>query len=63
MGSFVEYTADSGSYRGELLGLMAIHLIIPGINEVSQGLQGSVHILTDCFGALGKVENYCPTVS
>jgi hypothetical protein len=28
MGSFVENTPNAGSYRGELLGLMAIHLIL-----------------------------------
>jgi hypothetical protein len=28
MGSFVEHTPDAGSYRGELLGIMAIHLIL-----------------------------------
>jgi hypothetical protein len=37
-GSFVEQTPDAGSYQGELLGLMAIHLILWGINEVHQSL-------------------------
>jgi hypothetical protein len=36
MGSFVEQTPNAGSYRGELLGLMAIHLILRSMNEVSQ---------------------------
>jgi hypothetical protein len=36
---------------------MAIHLILRGINEVHQGLQGLVHILLDCLGALDNVEN------
>ncbi len=60
MGSFMEHTPDTGSYRGELLGLMAIHLILQGINEFHQGLQGLVHILSDCLGALDKVENLPP---
>ncbi len=60
VGSFVEHTPNAGSYRGELLGLMAIHLILRGINEVRQSLQGSVHILSDCLGALNKVENLPP---
>ncbi len=62
VGSFVEHTPNAGSYRGELLGLMAIHLILWGVNEVRQGLQGLVHIPSDCLGALNKVENlllYC----
>jgi hypothetical protein len=60
VGSFVEHTPDAGSYRGELLGLMAIHLILQGVNEVRQGLQGLVHIFSDCLGALNKVENLPP---
>jgi len=60
MGSFVERTPDAGSYRGELLGLMAIHLILQSINDVSTGLRGSVHIYSDCLGALYKVENLLP---
>jgi hypothetical protein len=40
---------------------MTIHLILWGVNKVSQGLQGSVHsILLDCLGALDKVENLPP---
>ena len=49
VGSFVEHTSNAGSYCGELLGLMAIHLILRGVNEVCQGLQGSAHILSDCL--------------
>jgi hypothetical protein len=56
-GSFLEQTPNAGSYQGELLGLMAIHLILWGINEVHQDLEGLVHILSDCLGALDKVEN------
>jgi hypothetical protein len=59
-GSFVEQTPNAGSYQGELLDLMAIHLILWGINEVYQCLQGLVHILSDCLGALDKVENLPP---
>jgi hypothetical protein len=57
MGSFVEATPDTGSYQGELLGLMANHLILRGVQEVLLGLMGLVHILSDCLGALHKVEN------
>jgi hypothetical protein len=60
VGSIVEHTPNAGSYRGELLGLMAIHLILWGVNEVCQGLQGSAHILSDCLGALNKVKNLPP---
>ncbi len=60
MGSFVEQTPNAGSYHGELLGLMAIHLILRSMNEVFKDLRGSVHIYSDCLGALNKVENLPP---
>jgi len=56
----VEQTPNAGSYRGELLGLMAIHLILRSMNEVFKDLRGSVHIYSDCLGALNKVENLPP---
>ncbi len=59
-GTFVETTPDAGSYPGELLGLMAIHLILRGVHEFRPGLTGSVHILSDCLGALNKVVNLPP---
>ncbi len=59
-GSFVEHTPDTGSYQGELLGLMAIHLILRGMNESSPNLMGSVHILLDCLGRLNKVKDLPP---
>jgi hypothetical protein len=55
VGSFTECTPDAGSYRGELLGLMAIHLILLGVNTFHIGIKGSVHIWSDCLGALDKV--------
>ncbi len=60
VGSFVEKTPDAGSYRGKLLGLMAIHLILKGVHVFNPTLQGLVHILSDCLGALNKVENLLP---
>ncbi len=59
-GSFVEHTPDAGSYRGELLGLMAIHLILCGVNVVAIYLRGLVLILSDCLGALNKVRDLPP---
>ena len=59
-GSFVEHNIDAGSYRGELPGLMAIHLILKAINVVSPNLRGLVRILSDCLGALKKVEDLPP---
>ncbi len=59
-GSFVEHTPDAGSYRGELLGLMAIHLILRGVNVALPNLRGLVLILSDCLGALNKVRDLPP---
>ncbi len=39
---------------------MAIHLILLAVNECSKGIQGLVHIYSDCLGALNKVENLPP---
>jgi hypothetical protein len=59
-GSFVEHSPNAGSYQGELLGLMAIHLILKAVNEVYPNLAGSVQILSDCLGALNKVKDLPP---
>ena len=59
--SFSEASQVACSYHGELLGLMAIHLSLLAINEVNRGLRGSVHIYSDCLGALDKVKNLPPS--
>jgi hypothetical protein len=59
--SFTEDSEAACSYRGELMGLMAIHLIFLAVNEVTPGLKGEVHIFSDCLGALEKVKNLPPT--
>jgi hypothetical protein len=59
-GDFVESIPNTGSYQGELLGLMAIHLILHGVHKAQLSLTGSVHILSDCLGAMHKVENLPP---
>jgi hypothetical protein len=58
--SFAEGSRFANAYRGELLGLMAIHLLLLSFNKVWPNLQGSVHIYSDCLGALDKVENLPP---
>ena len=49
----------ANAYRGELLGLMAIHLIILSVNKMNPKLSGSMEILSDCLGALKRV-TYLP---
>ncbi len=59
VGSFSEVLLVANAYRGELLGLMAIHLILLSINKIHQNLLGSVEIVSDCLGAL-KWVTYLP---
>ena len=55
LGSFPELSKDANAYRGELLGLLAIHLILAAINKLHPDLDGSVSIYSDCLGAIGRV--------
>ena len=63
--TFAENSAAANAYRGELLGLMAIHLSLMSVNRISPALQGSVKIYSECIGALGRVAylppNWIPT--
>jgi hypothetical protein len=54
-GSFPEQSKRACAYRGELLGLMAIHLILLAINKVHPDLPGNMQIYSDCLGALTRV--------
>jgi hypothetical protein len=58
-GSFSESLRVANAYRGELLGLMAIHLILLSVNKINQNLAGSMEIVLDCLGALNRV-TYLP---
>jgi hypothetical protein len=51
-GSFSESLAVANAYQGELLGLMAIHLLLLSMNKIHPMLEGSVEIVSDCLGAL-----------
>ncbi len=59
-GAFSEQTMVACSYQGKLLGLLAIHLVLLRINKINPTLTGSVHIFSDCLGALNKVKNLPP---
>ena len=55
VGSFPESSKAANAYRGELLGLMAMHLILLAANKVWPTLQGRAKVYSDCLGALQKV--------
>ena len=43
------------AYRGELLGLMAVHLILLSADRIHGSLAGSVEVVSDCLGALQRI--------
>ena len=54
MVSFLETQEVANAYRGKLLGLMAIHLILLSINKVHPQLSGSDEVVSDCLEALKR---------
>ena len=56
-GSFLEQTMSANAYQGELLELMALHLILLSMNKVAQNFEGSVHIYSVCLGALDQIKH------
>jgi hypothetical protein len=60
VGSFAERSEGANAYRGELLGLMALHLILLAVNTVRPDLQGTVVLHSDCLGALSRVKTLPP---
>ncbi len=61
VGAFAEASAVANAYPRELLGLMAVHLLLLAVNTVSPNLSGSATILYfDCLGALGCMAKLPP---
>ena len=60
VGSFANFSGSVNVYRGKLLGLMAAHLVLLGMNTMHPGLWGSVTIYSDCLGTLDKVMGLPP---
>lgn len=61
-GSFCEQSSVACSYQGELLGLLAIHLIALSVIKANDSLTGSLDIYSDCKTALWKLETIPPTM-
>ena len=55
--SFPEHSKNVNAYRGELLGLMCIHLILLSFNKTWPGLQGKVDTYSNCLGTLNSQES------
>ena len=60
LGRLTERSTDACAYRGELLGLLAIHLVLKAVNTLQPNLSGEVCIGSDCLGALGRVSSLPP---
>jgi hypothetical protein len=44
VGPFTEFSKAANAYRGELLGLMTVHLVLLGVAELHSNLGGTVSI-------------------
>jgi hypothetical protein len=53
--AFPEASAAANAFWGEVLGLMAVHLLLLVVNTIAPGLNGCVKIYSDCLSALGCV--------
>ncbi len=60
IGSFLEALLVANAYRWELLGLMAINLILLSTNRVHGDLSGSIKVVSDCLGAIKQVTDLPP---
>lgn len=59
--SIIDISPSANAFRGELLGLLAIHLILHSIHATSSELSGSAQIHSDCTGALRTVSSLPPS--
>ena len=55
--SFAEQSPTASAFHGELLGLLALHLLLLSFNKVRPQLTGCVMIYSDCLGALNRVKH------
>ncbi len=58
--SFSESSQVANAYRGELLGLMAIHLILLSVDRIHRAIARKVEVVSDCLGALQRVMDLPP---
>ena len=53
---FSEQSMAACAYRGELLGLLAIHLLLLSVHKLAPDQTGLTHIYSDCLGAVDQVK-------
>ena len=59
-GAFSKALIDANAFQGELLGLMAVHLLLLAVTTVSPGLTDLVQVYSDCLEALSWVPELPP---
>jgi hypothetical protein len=57
--SFSEFTLVANANRGELLGLMAIHLLLVSVNRVHNTLVGSVEVVSNGWSISCHIRSLC----
>jgi hypothetical protein len=60
IGLFSESSQVANAYRGKLLGLMAIHLILLSVDRIHGALDENVEVVSNCLGALRWVMDLPP---
>ena len=55
--SAIDVSPSANAFRGELLGLLSIHLLLHSLQMTSKDLAGSAQIHSDCTGALHTVSS------
>jgi len=54
---FPDSCREANAFWGELLGLLALHLLLSGVNIISPMLSGEVNVYLDCLGAFQAIRN------
>jgi hypothetical protein len=60
VGAFPEASIEANPFCRELLGIMAVHLLLLAMNTVSPGLTGLVQVYSDCLGVLSRIAELPP---
>jgi hypothetical protein len=58
--AFPEASIETNAFQGEMLGLLAVHLLLLAVNTVSPSLTGLVRVYSNCLGALSRVAEFPP---
>jgi hypothetical protein len=60
VGPFGKANSVANVYRGELFGLMQVHLLLLAVQQTAPELDGEITIYSDCLATLGQVSLLLP---